>query len=316
MYTVRHICNEMIMEFWLELVNRACVAQSIDGMVKKLTKHVQRMRIVRSSKNVSIYLQLCTYQYTLIPAKMSRILFRNTLSRSLRANTLAPSTIPLPFIRHLTPTPTASPRLFTTTPLTRYAESTTPHSTFSDPSILESQKALEEGSSHLESGNFSAAKDAYLRSISIKESSSAHFNLGVVHFQLKDLDSSIASFEKSLQLMPDSPDTHTNLASAHIMATPPRPDRAMNHLKKAAELDPKDGEIWFNLAAVLEACEQLEESLKAYNQARELGIQVRVMQTKRDVWKVVNLTLGFSFSCFSQRADQNYRSEWIVNAIQ
>lgn len=164
--------------------------------------------------------------------------------------------------------------LSTTFPLR--ASSTTPHSTINDPAVLESQKALEEGTSCLESGDLEGAKTAYLRSIEISESSSAHFNLGVTHFQLRDVEASIKSFEKSLELNRDSPDAHTNIASAYIMSTPPRPDLATEHLKKAALLDPTDGEIWFNLGAVLEACEQLEESLEAYASAKDAGIEVCV----------------------------------------
>lgn len=47
----------------------------------------------------------------------------------------------------------------------------------------------------------------------------------------------------------------------------------MSHLKTAAGITPDDPEIQYNLAAVLEACEQLEEALVAYKRALEGGIQ-------------------------------------------
>lgn len=256
------------------------------------------------SKNDSC--EYYTTDRTFIPITMSRVLMRSIIARSLQAQ--APATIPMAVSRPLTASPS---RLFATTAFAHYAESTTPHSTFSDPAILESQKALEEGTSHLESGNYAAAKESYLRSISIKESSSAHFNLGVVHFHLQDIDSAIPCFEKSLQLMPESSDTHANLATAYIMSTPPRPDLAMSHYKTAVELDPKDGEIWFNFAAVLEACEQLEESLKAYTQARELGIEVSDKVTRPEM--TFELRLTWRPHTPLQRADENYRSEWIAD---
>lgn len=58
-----------------------------------------------------------------------------------------------------------------------------------------------------------------------------------------------------------------------MLSKPSRPDLAVSHLKTAAEITPEDPEIQYNLAAVLEACEQLEEALTAYKRALEGGIQ-------------------------------------------
>lgn len=118
-------------------------------------------------------------------------------------------------------------------------------------------------------------------SLSIMPTSSAHFNLGVVHFRLSDLPAAIASFEACLKLSPEASDAYTNLASCYVMSSPPRPDLAVEHLQKATSLDPRDGESWFNLAAVLEACERLEESVKAYEKSIELGID-RAEENKRN----------------------------------
>ena len=77
-----------------------------------------------------------------------------------------------------------------------------------------------------------------------------------------DLVGAIESWKAALATAPDSPDAHTNLASAYIMSKPPQGELALSHLKyvtgtysrTAAELSPDDGEIQFNLATVLEAC--------------------------------------------------------------
>ena len=53
--------------------------------------------------------------------------------------------------------------------------------------------------------------------------------------------------------------------------------------------------------------------MKAYNQARELGIQVRIVRKKENAWKVVRSDVEF-LGISLQRADQNYRSESIPNA--
>ena len=44
--------------------------------------------------------------------------------------------------------------------------------------------------------------------------------------------------------------------------------------RTAASQSPDDAEIHFNLGAVLEACEELEEAIEAYEKAVQGGIQV------------------------------------------
>lgn len=66
------------------------------------------------------------------------------------------------------------------------------------------------------------------------------------------------------------------------MSSPSRPDLAIDHLKSAAKISPQDAEVQFNLGAVLEACEQLEEALKAYERAQEGGID-RAKENIRNV---------------------------------
>ncbi|SNX81349.1 uncharacterized protein MEPE_00054 [Melanopsichium pennsylvanicum] len=154
-----------------------------------------------------------------------------------------------------------------------YATSTTPNSTSLDPAEEESQRFLEEGTTHLEAGDLSAAKESYRRSLSIKRSSSALFNLGVCLYHDRDLPAAIEAWNESLDLAPDSADAHTNLASAYVLSKPSRPDLAVSHLKTAASITPEDPEIQYNLAAVLEACEQLEDALVAYKRALQGGIQ-------------------------------------------
>lgn len=166
-------------------------------------------------------------------------------------------------------------RFTTTTSRTRrtYATSTTPTSTSLDPADEESQRFLEEGTTHLEAGDLVSAKASYQRSLEIKRNSSALFNLGVCLYHDRDLPAAIEAWNESLELAPESADAHTNLASAYVLSKPSRPDLAVSHLKTAAKITPEDPEIQYNLAAVLEACEQLEDALTAYKRALEGGIQ-------------------------------------------
>ncbi|KAG7093785.1 hypothetical protein E1B28_007432 [Marasmius oreades] len=113
----------------------------------------------------------------------------------------------------------------------RNATSTTPHSTASDPAEVEALRCLEEGTQKLEEGDVLAAKTLYKRSAEIKRNASSLFNLGVTHYHLKEVDEAIAAWKESIALQPQSPDAHTNLASAYIISPLPRPDLALHHLQ-------------------------------------------------------------------------------------
>ncbi|GAA6016770.1 hypothetical protein JCM11491_001801 [Sporobolomyces phaffii] len=174
------------------------------------------------------------------------------------------------------------------------ATPTTPTSTSFDPQTVSAQEALDEGTKHLELGDFEQAATHYRKSIDIKETAIAYYNLGVAQYQLQQLAPSIASFEKSLAVtdpsvkptLPDpaaplpelSPaqvilaDTHTNLGAAYILSKPPRPEKALEHLQKALMINPDDGEVCYNLAAVLEATGELDEAMVAFERAQKLGI--------------------------------------------
>jgi hypothetical protein len=63
-----------------------------------------------------------------------------------------------------------------------WATSTTPTSTATDPAEVEALSILEEGTKKLEEGDVEAAKILYQRSVEIRRSASALFNLGVTHY--------------------------------------------------------------------------------------------------------------------------------------
>ncbi|CAH7682193.1 hypothetical protein PPACK8108_LOCUS14956, partial [Phakopsora pachyrhizi] len=151
----------------------------------------------------------------------------------------------------------------------------------SDPLEIESQRLIEQGSKLLEKGDVEGASKKYKRSISIKPTSTGYYNLGIALYQLKRHSEAISVWEKSLAESP-SADVHNNLASAYILSEPPEPHKALENLKKAVDLDPTDGEIRFNLAAVNEANGHLEDALAEYKQALQLGI-TRAQQNIRNV---------------------------------
>lgn len=133
-------------------------------------------------------------------------------------------------------------------------------------------------------------------------------------YQLRDLAGAISSFEASIAHTPpeikptfpdpDAPtpeltpaqailaDTHTNLGAAYILSQPPNAEKALEHLQKALMMNPDDGEVCYNLAAVLEATGQLDDALIAYERSIKLGIE-RAAVNVRNVRAIVS----FFFFC-------------------
>ncbi|KIO26493.1 hypothetical protein M407DRAFT_243704 [Tulasnella calospora MUT 4182] len=172
-------------------------------------------------------------------------------------------------------------------PSRRWASSTTLASSTTDPATADSLKALEEGTQKLEEGDVEGAKTLYKRSLEIKKTPSALFNYGVTCYHTKDFQAAIDAWKESIELQPDSPDAHTNLASAYIMMPMSRPDLALQHLRTASELSPEDAEIAFNLAAVLEASGQLEEALEQYKRSKQHGVEKADMHVRNVSAKIL-----------------------------
>ncbi|KAJ3489638.1 hypothetical protein NLI96_g1986 [Meripilus lineatus] len=176
----------------------------------------------------------------------------------------------------------------------RWATSTTPHSTASDPSEVEALNCLEQGTQKLEEGDVEAAKALYQRSVDIKRTASSLFNLGVTHYHL-------TAWKESIALQPSSPDAHTSSSPLHPLGFPPimihplprlseRPPLADNtHPSEsiAASLSPEDPEIAFNLAAVLEACGRLEEALEQYKRSKQFGVERAAMHIRNVSAKIL-----------------------------
>ncbi|KAI0690993.1 hypothetical protein C8T65DRAFT_763717 [Cerioporus squamosus] len=189
--------------------------------------------------------------------------------------------------------------------LARWATSTTPNSSAVNPAEVEAMQCLEEGTQKLEDGDVQAAKDLYKRSVDIKRTASGLFNLGVTHYHLKEYDDAISCWKESIALQPSSPDAHTNLASAYIVSPVSRPDLALHHLRVASSLAPEDGEIAFNLAAVLEACGQLEESLEQYKKSKEFGVDRAAMHMRNVSAKILGKKLKEAESQTQQGKDES-----------
>ncbi|WRT67956.1 uncharacterized protein IL334_004930 [Kwoniella shivajii] len=150
-----------------------------------------------------------------------------------------------------------------------------------DPSLTRALDLIESGTRALEDGDLSKAAKHYRESVETKETSEGWHNLGNCEYHLQNKIAAVEAWGKSIQLQP-SADAHTNLASAYVLDSPPKPALAIKHLTSALELTPEDPEIAFNLAAVLESTGQLEPSLTLYKKAHSGGIE-RAAQNVRNV---------------------------------
>ncbi|OAV93050.1 hypothetical protein PTTG_02846 [Puccinia triticina 1-1 BBBD Race 1] len=162
-----------------------------------------------------------------------------------------------------------------------YANPTKTPASSVEPVGHQSRNLIEDGSRLLEKGDLEGALEKYEESIAMAPSSTGYYNLGIALYQLKRIPEAIEAWQESLADGP-SADVHTNLASAYILSKPPEPFKALEHLKKAVELDPTDGEICFNLGAVNEANDHLADALAEYTRARQLGVE-RAEQNIRNV---------------------------------
>ncbi|KAG9043910.1 hypothetical protein FS837_008987 [Tulasnella sp. UAMH 9824] len=215
-------------------------------------------------------------------------MFRLLVSASKARLTNLPSTTSRRVARFAVERPQS---LTAASPSRRWASSTTLTSSTTDPATTDSLKALEEGTQKLEEGDVEGAKTLYKRSLEIKKTPSALFNYGVTCYHTKDFQAAIDAWKESIELQPDSPDAHTNLASAYIMMPMSRPDLALQHLRHgpslASELAPEDAEIAFNLAAVLEASGQLEEALEQYKRSKQYGVEKADMHIRNVSAKIL-----------------------------
>jgi len=108
-------------------------------------------------------------------------------------------------------------------------------------------------------GWFDEAKREFEKAIELDpESAHAYDNLGTVHVEKGDLDNALAVYLKALSSDPESPATHHYLASflaAHGV------ELAVQHYRRAIELDPEMVDAHLNLGMALADGGQLEEAL-------------------------------------------------------
>ncbi|KAK4368595.1 hypothetical protein RND71_012387 [Anisodus tanguticus] len=120
-------------------------------------------------------------------------------------------------------------------------------------------------------GDYEKAGMYYMASV--KESSKPHefvlpyYGLGQVQLKLGDLRSSLANFEKVLEVYPES--CETVQALAHIYVQLGQTEKVQEYLKKATKIDPRDPQAFLDIGELLISNDPAA-ALEAFKTARNL----------------------------------------------
>jgi tetratricopeptide (TPR) repeat protein len=113
----------------------------------------------------------------------------------------------------------------------------------------------------------------------------ALFNLGVIYHQKADQTKALTYWKEAATLpigenealleaeeMNLAAAAFMNLGAHHVLSQ--ETEKGLGFLQAAADLDPEDGEIRYNLAATLASMGKLEEAIKEFEAAEERGIEI------------------------------------------
>ena len=113
----------------------------------------------------------------------------------------------------------------------------------------------------------------------------ALFNLGVIHHRKGESETGLAYWKDAASIpvgeneaLLDAEELELaaaafmNLGAHHVLAKDI--EKGLGYLQAAADLDPSDGEIRYNLAATLASMGRHEDAIKEFEAAEERGIEI------------------------------------------
>ncbi|MEM7627030.1 MAG: tetratricopeptide repeat protein [Planctomycetota bacterium] len=113
------------------------------------------------------------------------------------------------------------------------------------------------------------ARDTYTRAVAMDGNRfDARYYLGLMQQVLGETGEAIIQYRKALELNPDDPNSHRDLATAYLQVG--RPDLSLPHAEAAVRLDGTSQPAWCNLAATYSILGRYEDALRCYRTATEI----------------------------------------------
>lgn len=121
-----------------------------------------------------------------------------------------------------------------------------------------------------ETGDFNTAQIMYEEALKLDPGlPDARFNLGILHFNQRKFEAAITNFVTYMVKVGDNSRAHRNIGRS--LEQLGQLDGAINSLTKAANLDPENPEILFDVAIVHDLKEDTDLAIATYKRALELN---------------------------------------------
>jgi tetratricopeptide (TPR) repeat protein len=118
---------------------------------------------------------------------------------------------------------------------------------------------------YLDEGRVANAVDHFRKSLAMKPSAAAHYNLATALTMAGSLDEAVGSYEKALELRPDYALAHNNLGA--LLFQRAQLDAAGVHLREAVRLDPTNADALDNLGRLEQRLGDPRSARQHYEQA-------------------------------------------------
>jgi tetratricopeptide (TPR) repeat protein len=129
---------------------------------------------------------------------------------------------------------------------------------------------IAQGNRYRDAKNYTAAAEAYKKSISLQPSARAYNALGLVYLDgLKQPENSVAAFQQVVRLKPDDAVGHLNLGLAYNGAK--QFEKAVGAYREAIRLKPDNDAAFNQLGSAYYELEQYSEAATAFQQAVRLA---------------------------------------------
>jgi tetratricopeptide (TPR) repeat protein len=151
--------------------------------------------------------------------------------------------------------------------------------------MSEVQVLLKTALAHHQSGGLDQAEEIYQRLLAADARQwEARYYLGTLQLQRGQLDLSIESFLKVVQLQPELPDVHNNLGVAYHAIG--KWQEAGQSFEQALQLNPQYERAYFNLGTLLESRGLFADAVKCYRKSFELSRNPETQEKLADVLKL------------------------------